>query len=95
MYLHVFFKQKSDAFVNFASLVEKQTGRQIKVIRSDNGKEFVNSKFQQYCSEKGIIHQTTVVYSAQQNGVLERANSALVEMGRCFLNSSGLPQVLW
>lgn len=98
-YITIYFlKRKSEAFEvfeNFAAIAEKQTGRQIKVVRSDNGKEFVNSKFREYFAKRGIVHQTTVCYSPQQNGVAERANRTLVEMARCLLVSSGLPQSLW
>lgn len=93
-----FLKNKSDAyeaFIHFSGIAETQTGRKIKIVRSDNGKEFVNSKFKQHFAEKGIVHQTTVGYSPQQNGVSERANRTLVEMARCLLESSGLPQSLW
>lgn len=91
-------KKKSEAFEvfeNFAATVEKQSDRQIKVVRSDNGKEFVNAKFQEYFAKKGIVHQTTVPYTPQQNGVAERANRTLVEMARCMLETSSLPQSLW
>lgn len=65
-------KKKSEAFEvfeRFAATVEKQTDRQIKVVRSDNGKEFINIKFQNFFARKGIVHQTTVCYTPQQNGV--------------------------
>ena len=92
-----FLHHKSDAFeafTNFAAIAEKQTGRQIKVVRSDNGKEYINSKFKNLFVRKGIVHQTTVSYSPQQNGIAERANRTLVEMSRCLLEQSDLPQCL-
>ena len=57
-----FLKQKVDAFdafAHFARIAQKQTGRQIKIVRSDNGKEFVNSKFKQYFTNKGWIFPST------------------------------------
>lgn len=41
------------------------------------------------------MHQTTVTYSPQQNGVAERANRTLCEMARCMLSSSNSQQSLW
>ena len=64
-------------------------------MRSDNGKEFVNHKFKDYFAKNCIVHQTTVVYTPQQNGVSERANITLCEMSRCMLETCGLPQYLW
>ena len=39
------------------------------------------------------MHQTAVSHKPQQNG--ERINRTLVEMTRCMLHESGLPQNLW
>lgn len=93
-----FLKKKSEAFEafkTFTAMAEKQSGRKIKTIRSDNGKEYVNTQFKNYFQEKGILHQTTVSHTPQQNGVSERANRTLVEMARCMLYESGLTESLW
>ncbi|KAL0301338.1 UNVERIFIED_CONTAM: Retrovirus-related Pol polyprotein from transposon TNT 1-94 [Sesamum radiatum] len=70
-----FMREKSEVFKvfkKFKNLVEKQSGRSIKVLRSDRGKEYNNSEFDKFCEEEGIEHQTTVSYNPQQNGVSER-----------------------
>ncbi|KAL0418689.1 UNVERIFIED_CONTAM: Retrovirus-related Pol polyprotein from transposon TNT 1-94 [Sesamum radiatum] len=70
-----FMREKSEVFKvfkKFKNLVEKQSGRSIKVLRSDRGKEYNNSEFNKFCEEEGIEHQTTVSYNPQQNGVSER-----------------------
>ncbi|KAK4394765.1 Retrovirus-related Pol polyprotein from transposon TNT 1-94 [Sesamum angolense] len=72
-----FMREKSEVFKvfkKFKNLVEKQSGRSIKVLRSDRGKEYNNSEFDKFCEEEGIEHQTTVSYNPQQNGVSERKN---------------------
>lgn len=56
---------------------------------------YVNKNFQDYLSSAGILHQTTVCYTPQQNGIAERANRTLMEMARCLLMDSGLPHSLW
>ncbi|UYV63271.1 hypothetical protein LAZ67_2003604 [Cordylochernes scorpioides] len=73
-------KQKSEIFKGFKlfkRFSEKQTGKKIKAIRSDNAAEYLNSDFKEYLSEEGIRHQLSVEYSPQQNGVAERANRTL------------------
>lgn len=84
-----------DKFVEFKNMVERQTERNIKSIRSDNGKEFVNKRFDKYLAEYGITRQLTVPYTPQQNGVAERANRTLVEMARSMLVQSGMGEFLW
>lgn len=84
-----------DKFCHFQLLVERQTGAQIKTIRTDNGTEFVNREMSEYLVSKGIQHQTTVPYSPQQNGVAERTNRAIVEKARSMLAESSLPKAFW
>ncbi|KAK4398435.1 Retrovirus-related Pol polyprotein from transposon TNT 1-94 [Sesamum angolense] len=51
-----FMREKSEVFKvfkKFKNLVEKQSGRSIKVLRSDRGKEYNNSEFDKFCEEEG------------------------------------------
>ena len=52
----------------------------VKILRSDNGTEYINGKFSNFLSSYGIIHQTTCVNTAEQNGVAERKNRHLLEV---------------
>ncbi|KAI5708540.1 hypothetical protein M8J77_024816 [Diaphorina citri] len=96
---HVYFiKNKHDVFEKFReykALVENQTGKKIKVFRSDNGTEYVNSQFKDYFRESGIQFQTSAPYTPEQNGVAERLNRTLVEKARSMLSQAGLPACLW
>lgn len=98
-YVSTFFlKQKSDAlkvFKEYVEMAENQTGSKVKILRSDNGSEYTSHEFQNMLKEKGICHQRTISYTPQQNGVAERMNRTLVEMSRCLLQESNLPQYLW
>ena len=82
-------------FKIFKQQVEKQTGRRIKSLRSDNGREYVNNHFDEFLEAEGILRQLTVPYTPQQNGVAVRANRTLVEMARSMLVYSGLATNLW
>jgi len=74
-YTHVYFlANKSDAFGKFQvfkNLVEKQTGKSIKIFRSDGGGEYINTDFKDFFAKNGIRHETTVAETPQQNGVAE------------------------
>ena len=55
-------KDKSDAesvFKKFYTMVQTQFQTQIKIFRSDNGKEFFNHVLGNFFDEKGIIHQSS------------------------------------
>jgi hypothetical protein len=93
-----FLRQKSEVFQHlkyFKALVEKQFGKNIKVLRTDNGGEYVNHEIHNIFHEAGIQLQHTVPYTSQQNRVAERKNRSLKEMESCMLHAKSLPQRLW
>lgn len=75
--------------------VEKETGRKISKLRSDNAKEYISKEFNNYLESQGIKRQLSVEYTPQQNGVAERANRTIVEMARAMLIKSNVPKGLW
>ena len=46
-----------DRFCEFKSMVETQTERKIKIMRTDNGLEFVNKRLYEFLRKYGIVHQ--------------------------------------
>lgn len=61
-----FLKGKDEVFEKlreFKELTETQTGRKLKILRTDNGREFVNQKMKEFIKRNGIRHQTTVAYT--------------------------------
>lgn len=84
-----------DKFLEFKTLVEKQTGKTIKRLRSDNGGEYDNKKFENFSKENGIILERTIPYTPQQNGVAERFNRTIMEKVRALLIESNLGYEFW
>ncbi|KAE8684184.1 Flotillin-like protein 1 [Hibiscus syriacus] len=66
-------------FLKWKKMMETQTGRKIKHLRTDNGREYKNDPFLKVCEEEGIVRHFTVRGTPQQNGVAERMNRTLVE----------------
>jgi uncharacterized membrane protein YgcG len=93
-----FIQRKSETFVcfkKFKALVEKQTEKRLKRLRSDRGGEFQSKEFQTFCEEEGIHHELTTPYTPQQNGVAERKNRTVVELARSMLKYQNLPNSFW
>jgi len=65
-------------FQEFKAFIKTQTGKRIKVLRSDNGGEYTSYAFKKFYAEAGIKRELTVPYTPQQNRVLERKNRAIV-----------------
>ncbi|CAI7785088.1 unnamed protein product [Closterium sp. NIES-53] len=74
---------------------QRESGHKVKVIRTDNGGEFIGADFEVVLNKKGIQHQLTVPYNPQQNGVAERFNRTLQEGARTLLGRAGLPDPFW
>jgi len=83
------------AFKKYQLRVERETGRKIIKLRSDNAKEYISKNFSQHLEREGISRQLSVEYTPQQNGIAERANRTLMEMTRTMLSESNLPKSLW
>lgn len=91
-------KEKSEAFEvfkKFRSMVEKESGCEIKVFRTDRGGEFCSNDFTNYCELAGISRQYTAPYTPQQNGVVERRNRTVAAMTRSLLRGKNLPAYMW
>ncbi|CAI7747077.1 unnamed protein product, partial [Closterium sp. NIES-54] len=76
-------------------MVERESGKRVKVIRSDRGGEVLGAEFRSWLKWHGIKQQLTTAYTPQSNGVAERANRTIIEGGRTILVDSGLPLRLW
>ena len=98
-YTWVFFlKKKSEVCEKISelkALIENASGLKIKILRYDNGGEYVSNELLYICSQSGIQVQHSIPYTPQQNGVAERKNRSLKEMTTCMLESKKLVENLW
>lgn len=62
-------------FQDLHKLVANQFDARIRVIRTDNGTEYVNNEFRSYLSGQGIIHQTTCPGTPPQWCSIEKKSS--------------------
>lgn len=93
-----FLKNKLDiksVFERFKNEVENETDRRIKILRTDNGKEYCNNMFLKCLADSGIKHQTSTPYTPEQNGLAERMNRTLVERAKAMLFDANLKKEYW
>ena len=93
-----FLKRKSDVAINFKHFkyyIENETNLKIKVLRSDNGREYLNQVLGSFLLDNGIKHETSVPDNPQQNGRAERVNRILLDKAKCMLSESGMEKVFW
>lgn len=60
------------------AFVHNHFGMYFKYGRSNNGSKFLSKECQSNSDEKGIIQQRNVVYTTQQNGVVEKKISTFI-----------------
>lgn len=98
-YRYVYFlRHKSETknkIEEFIEEFENQFNCKIKRVRSDNGKEFINREVEKIFKAKGIIHETTVSYTPEQNGRIEREMRTIVESARTMIIQAGQSKELW
>jgi transposase InsO family protein len=91
-------RSKADApaaIMTFQARVERETGKKLKVLRTDNGGEFTSVTFGEYCAGEGIQRHHLAPYTPQQNGVVERRNQTVVATARSILRARGVPGHFW
>ena len=66
-YSRTYFGNTKDEVLNnsivFKEFVEAQTSNKLKKLWSDNGGEYVNKQFKEFCAMHEIIMETTAPYS--------------------------------
>ena len=82
-------------FFEFKALAEKESGKKLKALCSDNGGEYVSQQFKDFCAAEGIKWELTTPHNPQQNGVAKRKNRSIVGATRVMLHHQSLPLHLW
>ncbi|GAB2267394.1 hypothetical protein Dimus_038666 [Dionaea muscipula] len=78
---------------SFFSWVQTQFNTTVKILRADNGGEFLALK--SFLEEQGTIFQQTCPYTPQQNGVVERKHRHLLNVTRALQFQAQLPLHFW
>ena len=94
-YLVRYKSQALDHFKIYSASVESHTGLPILTLVSDNGGEYSNKAFSEFCASKGITQNLTVPYSPELNGVAERWNLTIWTKARAMMSEANAPGDMW
>jgi len=72
-------------------MTKTQFKASVQIIRSDNGSEFTFEPVKMFYGEQGIVHQTSCVEKAQQNGRVELKNRNILNVVRALRFQANLP----
>nr|GEV16700.1 hypothetical protein [Tanacetum cinerariifolium] len=84
-----------EVLIDFLRLVQRGLYAQVRIVRTDKGTEFLNQTLLAYFAAEGILHQTSVARTPEQNGIVERWNRTLVEAARTMLSATKVPLFFW
>ena len=82
-------------FQKFYAEILTQFNISIRVLPSDNVKEYFSALFISFMSQHEILHQSSCAHTPQQNGVVERKNRHLIETARTLLLHYHVPFRIW
>ncbi|XP_020216691.1 uncharacterized protein LOC109800312 [Cajanus cajan] len=69
--------------------------KKVKIVRSDNGTEFTNTRIQSFFQDEGIVHQVSCVGRPQQNGRVKRKHRHILNVARALRFHANLPLSFW
>lgn len=94
-----YLKKKSENFTalkHYHAWVKKHRNKKgISILRSDRGGDYLSDEYDTYLKDEGITRELTVHDTPEQDGVSERLNRTVTEIGRALLIGAGLPKFLW
>ncbi len=70
--------QTFDTFQKFIRQVERQSGKNLKHLRTNFKGEFANKAFEEYTSKEGVKWELSAIYTSEQNEKAERLNYNLM-----------------
>ncbi|GAB2269349.1 hypothetical protein Dimus_038770 [Dionaea muscipula] len=83
----------SNTVATFLHYVQNHFHATPRFVRTDNGTEF--NKCHEFFLREGIVHQRSMPYTPQQNGIVERKHRHLLDTARSLMFHAGLPKLLW
>nr|GFA80637.1 retrovirus-related Pol polyprotein from transposon TNT 1-94 [Tanacetum cinerariifolium] len=81
--------------IDFLMLVQRGLHAQVRIVQTDKGTKFLNKTLHAYFASEGILHQTSVAQTPEQNGVADRRNRTLIEAAQTMPRATKAPLFFW
>lgn len=89
---------KSEVFSKLKGLLaaaERITGNKVRALHTDNDGEYTRGEFVELLKRKEIMPRCTCADTSQHNGIAERLNHTLLNMGHAMLEEKRVPKKFW
>jgi len=87
--------EATTAIKKFKTRAEAESGKKLRVLRTDHGGKFTSVEFAAYYADQGVVRHHIALYSPQQNGVVERRNQTVVGTARSMMKAKSMPTRFW
>ena len=87
--------EEFEKFKEFKDEKKKQLDKNIKLLHSNRGGEYLFGDFDKYLLDNEILSQYLALGMPQQNGVAKRRNRILLDMVRSMMSYSDISKFLW
>ena len=84
-----------DCFVQFVNEAENLTGKRLKILKCDNGQEYLNNRIYKFAGDKGIRINNCPTYVHELNGAAEKYNRTVMDMAHCLLTEAKVHKRYW
>ena len=66
-----------DKFIEWKKMVEMQSERKVEKLRTDNGLEYCNRRFDQFCKDERVVRHRTCTYTCNRTGLQSGSTGVL------------------
>ena len=84
-----------ESFKKYITWIQRQKKMEVRKVRTDNGGEYIGKEFKTICNDLVIIHETTMPYTPEHNGIAERYNRTLQEGTLTLQHDASLSNKFW
>src|SRR5258708_1151500 len=82
-------------FIKMDSFFMNHYQSHTKILRSDQGGEYINMALEDYCSRNSITMEFMVSHTPEQNRVTEHATQKILDKGCTIMKDANAPDFLW
>ena len=82
--------EASVAIKKFKTRAEAESGKKLRVLRTDRDGEFTSVEFAAYYADQGVVRHHTAPYSPPQNGMVEQRKQTVVDMAQSMMKAKSM-----
>jgi hypothetical protein len=79
---------------SFIAYIKKRWQYEVRILRNDQDRS-LGKEYSDWLDETGITEEYSAIYTAEQNGAIERSGGVLINRSTALRLEANLPELLW